>query len=110
MTVKTLKDFCAWKNVEDAVKKYRRNCLQCIKLMDGTTVPRPLGTQLVPEKPGEVVSFDYLYIGASKSGYKYILILVDKFSRVVRLIATIGPTAIPTAMGHRLWTTNVADQ
>ena len=106
VTVKTLKDFCAWKNVEDAVKKYRRNCLQCIKLMDGTTVPRPLGTQLVPEKPGEVVSFDYLYIGASKSGYKYILILVDKFSRVVRLIATIGPTAIPTAKALLQWATD----
>ena len=83
--------------------KLRRNCLQCIKLTDGNVVPRPLGAQLIAEYPGEVISMDYLYIGKSSEGLCYILILVDKFSKMVRLIPTEAPTAIAAAQTIMEW-------
>ena len=86
-----------------AMAKLRRNCLQCIKLTDGNVVPRPLGAQLIAEYPGEVISMDYLYIGKSSEGLCYILILVDKFSKMVRLIPTEAPTAIAAAQTIMEW-------
>ena len=66
-------------------------------------IPRPLGTQLVPCRPGEILTFDYMFIGTSKSGYKYILVLVDKFSKLTTLVPTKAPLTIPASKTILLW-------
>ena len=38
-------------------------------------VPRPLGNQLVAERPGEVLMMDFIKMGASRSGFMYVLML-----------------------------------
>ena len=48
-------------------------CLQCIKSHKGDKVPRPLGTQLIPEFPNEIIMWDYIKIGPSESGHEYVL-------------------------------------
>ncbi len=49
-------------------------CLQCSK------VRRPLGKQIHPTRVSEPLHFDFLYIGESRTGHEYILILKDDFS------------------------------
>ena len=53
-TMAILGKFCSWKNMANDIETFRKQCLQCIHLMDGTTVTRPLGEQLVAEQLGVV--------------------------------------------------------
>ena len=48
-------------------------------------MPRPLRQQEHAERVSELLHFDFLYIGESRSGYEYILILKDDFSGYVYL-------------------------
>lgn len=78
VTLNHLRGRVRWTNMRHNVEKWRKSCLQCIKNAKGDTVPRPLGTQLIPEHAGEILMFDYLKIGPSKSGYFYVLVFADK--------------------------------
>ena len=66
-------------------------------------VPRPLGSQLLAERPGEIVSADYIKMGTSRTGYKYVLMLVDRLSRLVWFVPTVGVTAIAAARALLRW-------
>lgn len=94
-TMALLKQRVWWNTMEEDVATWRNQCVQCIKCRDGSVVPRPLGIQLLPERVGEVISADYIYIGESGSDLKYILMLCDKLSRTVELIPTESATTIP---------------
>ena len=64
----------------------------------GETVPRPLGETVPGSRPGEVIHFDCLYVGASgplgdddldeDGGYSYILVMVDDMNNRVWLEPT----------------------
>ena len=66
-TWKAINKFCFWSSMKKDVKTWRGSCLQCVKLSDGSMIPRPLGVQLHAERPGEIVCMDYVYIGPSES-------------------------------------------
>ena len=40
------------------VERWRKSCLQCVKSAKGDMIPRPLGTELIPEEAGEVIMAD----------------------------------------------------
>ena len=42
-----------------------RQCLRSVDSKAGKKMPRPLGETVHGTRPGEVVHFDYLYVGAS---------------------------------------------
>jgi hypothetical protein len=46
----------------------------------GIRTPRPLGESIHAERPNQVLHFDFLYMGVSNMGAKYVLILKDDFS------------------------------
>ena len=102
-TVGILTKYFVWKNIHSDVKRLHQSCLQCIRASDGQMIKRPLGTQLVAERPGEVLTFDYLFLGTSKSGYKYVLVMVDKFSKLTTLVPTKAPLTIPAAKAIVEW-------
>ena len=52
-------------------------------------VPRALGTQLVAERPDEVLMIHYIKLGASKSGFTQALLLMDKFTRFGMFVSTV---------------------
>ena len=89
--------------METQVRDFVRQCLHCADSRAGETVPRPLGETVHGTMPGEVVHFDYLYVGESgplasqglseEGGYRYILVLMDDLSNFVRL----EPVAVCTA-------------
>ena len=86
-----------WTNMKTEAEAWRQDCLQCIKLFNGETIPRPLGSQLIAEYPGEVVSMDYIKLGATRTGYMYVLMLQDRLSRAIRFVPATSATAILAA-------------
>ena len=81
VTLALLETHFTWDSIAEDVARYRRGCLQCLKLTEGKIVPRPLASQLIAEYPGEVLMMDYIKVSLSRTGYNYVLMLVDKFSR-----------------------------
>ena len=85
------------------VERWRSQCLQCIKLTDGSSIPRPFGTSLVAESPGEVYMMDYIDMGEESEGCRYVLMGADKFSRLAEFTPTAGPTAIQATKATLRW-------
>lgn len=85
------------------VRDWHAHCLQCIKLSDGSTVPRPLGETLVAERPGEVLMMDYIDMGEESEGMKYILICADKFGRLCELEPAAAATSIKATQSVLQW-------
>ena len=103
VTLTLLSDRFFWEGMSDDVARYRKGCLQCLKLAEGNMVPRPLASQLVAEYPGEVLMMDYIKIGLSRTGYTYVLMLVDKFSRLTEFIPAVSPTSVVAARAIVRW-------
>ena len=85
------------------VTRFRQGCLQCLKLADGEMVPRPLASQLVAEYPGEVLMMDYIKLGLSRTGFMYVLMMVDKFSRLVEFVPAVSATSLVAARAIMRW-------
>ena len=47
--------------------------------------------------------FDYVHIGASGGSYNYILVMCDKFSKVVELWPAVAPTALEASRAILWW-------
>ena len=58
--------------MDKEVEERKSHCLQCVKLYNGEVIPRPLGSQLLAEKSGEIVSMDYIKLVAKKTEYQYL--------------------------------------
>ena len=102
-TLMYLEPHFLWNNMENDVEKRRMQCLQCIKVADGTKVPRPLGTQLLAERPTEVLMMDYIKIWPSETGRTYVLMQVCKFTKLCEFIPTFETTAIPACQALLSW-------
>ena len=102
-TLRLLTSRFFWKSMRTEVKEWGKHCLQCIKLHTGEVVPRPWGTQLMAEYPGEIVSMDYIKIGTTKTGFSYVLIVVDKLTRLVMFVPAGKATAILAARTLLRW-------
>ena len=66
-------------------------------------MPRPLGTMLLPEFAGEVLMSDYIEIGPSDEGFFYVLMNVDKLSKLVEFVPTVAATAMPVSKAIMDW-------
>lgn len=96
-TCNVIKDKLTWETVDDDVKAFVQGCLVCLLSDSGMKVPRPLGQQVHASKVGELLHFDYLYVGESTDEKEYILILKDDFSGYVYLRACAHADAETTA-------------
>ncbi|MAA69219.1 MAG: hypothetical protein CL915_10765 [Deltaproteobacteria bacterium] len=105
-TLAILQSRFVWDDMEREVKGWRDQCLQCIKLASGDMVPRPLGSQLLAERPGEIISADYIKMGNSRTGYSYVLMIVDRFTRLVYFKPTPSATAIAAARAILQWSSH----
>ena len=50
---------------EEHVAEFVQQCLHCMNSKAGEKVPRPLGETMHGTRPGEVIHFDCLHLGAS---------------------------------------------
>ena len=78
-------------------------CLQCVKASNGQMVPRPFGTQLIPEYAGEIHMMDYIKVWPSKNGRSYALMQADKMSKLAKFTATEQTTAVPACQAMLWW-------
>ena len=97
-TVKLINEVFTWHGMNDEVQQWVARCLQCIKLAGGGRIPRPMGHQLLAQKPMEVVALDFMSIRANRwGGYKHILVIVDQLTRICVLVPTKNQTAATAA-------------
>ncbi|CAB1096824.1 unnamed protein product [Ectocarpus sp. CCAP 1310/34] len=99
--------------MEEHVTDFVKHCLNCMDSKAGEKVPQPLGETAHGTRPGEVVLFDYLYVGASgllgkdsldeEDGFKYILVMMDDMSNWVWLEPTGACTARLTSQHLLTW-------
>ena len=85
-----IQDLMFWEEAKADIHEFCQHCLCCAKTKTGATVPRPFGEQVKGQFPGDVVHFDYMYIGKPPNkynhDYQYVLVLKDDFSGLVELI------------------------
>ena len=91
-TLHRLSEYCCCFCMEEHVAEFVKQCLHCMDSKEGEKVPRPLGETVHGTRPGEVVRFDYLHVGASGPlgddgldedvGYRYIFVMMDDTSNL----------------------------
>ena len=70
-TLKHLKRYVFWEEMEQDVTTFcMEDCLCCLKTQH-TATPRPFATQLHATERGQVVHFDFMYIGRPPEGYAH---------------------------------------
>ena len=99
-TLQQLSEYCCWFRTEEHVVK---QCLHCMDSRTAKKVPRPLWETVHGARPGKVVHFDYLYVGAIRllgddgldedGDYSYILVMMHGMSNSVWLKPTGACTA-----------------
>ncbi|GBG84503.1 hypothetical protein CBR_g38785 [Chara braunii] len=78
-----------WPTMMKNVKLYVETCQVCQRDKPCTQAPLGLLKPLpIPERPGESLSMDFMdTLITSKSGMRYIYVIVDRFSKYARLVA-----------------------
>lgn len=69
-----------WRYMEEDVHKFVRGCIHCISTTGGGSMPRPYGPSFHGTKPNDLLQFDYIELGSSVIGSKYVLMLRDDHS------------------------------
>ncbi|RHZ29993.1 hypothetical protein DYB37_011664 [Aphanomyces astaci] len=83
-TTKAVRDVFASTTLEADVKTFVQACIHCLSV-DGSVVPRPLGSALHAEKPQFLIHFDWLSMPTATNGWQKILVVKDDMSGFVRL-------------------------
>ena len=87
-TAKALGKYVSCRGFRERVVEFCKSCLLCLQSKGGHTIPRPLGRQLVAEKPNRVLHLDYFYVGPADNGWTYVLVLIDGCSGFLELKGT----------------------
>lgn len=66
--------------MSEDVDMFVSSCIHCLSTKGGGKVPHPLGQALLGTKPNELVQFDYIELGASRTGENYVLMVRDDHS------------------------------
>ena len=65
-TLHRLSEYWCWFCLEEHVAEFVKQYLHCMDSKAGEKVQRPLDETVPGTRPGEVVHFDYLHVGASR--------------------------------------------
>jgi RNase H-like domain found in reverse transcriptase/Reverse transcriptase (RNA-dependent DNA polymerase)/Integrase core domain/Integrase zinc binding domain len=97
ITFNWIREHFWWPSMERDVNVFTRTCHQCLLTTGGHTVPRPLRDTLHATQPNQVLHFDFFYVAEPTADtphqYKYILVIMDGFSRFVELHPAADNTA-----------------
>ena len=70
------------------IQCFVESCLLCPYVKGHHKIQRPPSQLWHAKKPNEGIHFDYLYLGASLEGPKYVLVIKDDFSHYCELVAS----------------------
>ena len=79
-TEKSLRSKFKWDSLTADVRAFVRACIHCISTTGGERIPRPFGPAFFGTKPHDLVQFDYVDLGPSRNGDKYVLMMRDDHS------------------------------
>jgi hypothetical protein len=79
--LKTIQRFYSWKGIKADISRYLRSCDYC-ETVKPFAVPPPL-TPIVATKKRNRAIFDLTDMGEDAHGYRYILVLIDSFTKYV---------------------------
>ncbi|KAH9106104.1 hypothetical protein LEN26_001487 [Aphanomyces euteiches] len=96
-TAKALKDVFYWSGMDDDVKMFVKNCLQCM-CIDGEMVPRPMGEALHAVEPNQLIHCDFFTIPGG-----YVHVIVDDASRFCQLTWHDGCKAVDAVESMQQW-------
>lgn len=94
-----------WASITSEVTEYCRSCLHCQRCKPPAHDPALNGvTGSVPgSRPNETLVIDYLELPQS-GRFKYLLVMIDKFTRFCELVPFAEANAIRSCEGLQLWT------
>lgn len=98
VALKTSKQFFFWPKKDRHVGAFVRLGLHCLRT-GGVVPPRPFQESVGATRLNEVFRFDFLSMPEARRGYKYILVLKDRFSVFVELVMCNACTAEETFHG-----------
>ena len=76
-----------WPCMQADVEEFVGGCLACLRSKTSKPTKNGASVRVIPEKPLSVVGMDvYGPLPPSKEGYKYVLTIIDHFSRFVRFV------------------------
>jgi hypothetical protein len=102
-TTESIKAVFFWKTLIDDVRTFCNTCLHCCSTIGGDRTPRPYGQALHASQPNEVIHFDFLFMGPSLAGYKYLLLIKDDLSGYLWLLPSASADAAATVDALSLW-------
>jgi hypothetical protein len=89
-TMARLTTTCWWSGMKSMIADYVRGCTTCAAIKP--LLQKPAGTLRplpIPDKPWRTISIDFVGpLPATKDYFNYILVVVDKFSKMAHFIAT----------------------
>jgi hypothetical protein len=77
-----------WPRMKKAIERYIKSCDSCQRTKANTSAKTPIHPLDVPTAPGECVSVDFTEVPPSLRGHDYIMVVVDKFSKLVKIAPT----------------------
>ena len=92
-----------WESLKKDVAQFVNSCIHCLATRARERIPRPLATALHAERPNEVLHMDYLFMGASSTEQKYVLLIRDDLSGYVWLWPTTDATSDAAAEALSMW-------
>ena len=104
-TMLSIKDHFFWKEMEEDVKRFVASCIHCVATTRGNREPRPFGPAVHGTSANDLIQFDFLEIGPSATGMKYILMIRDDLSSYSWLILFAKENAKNASDGLFEWCT-----
>jgi hypothetical protein len=94
-TTDCIKALFFWPMLSKDVHTFCNSCQHCCSTAGDERTPRPFAQALHASNPNEISCF-YLYMGPSKSGYKYLLPTKDDLSEYLWLVPNNGANTATT--------------
>ena len=82
-----------WPKICETVKEYIQQCVPCQQRNEPRKNQAPIQKPLIPSAAGEIVGIDFVGPLASGSGQKYLLTMVDHFTKYAEAYITKDTTA-----------------
>lgn len=80
-TLNKIKEKFFWEGMYSDINHYIKACKTCAEANQGRTNKAPLKSLPISELPFQVVHIDILSLNTPSAGYKYIVLIIDSFSK-----------------------------
>ena len=67
----------SWSTLSEDADLFVSSCIHCLSTTGGGRVLRPFGPSLFGTKPNDLIQINYIELGPSRTGEKYVLMVCD---------------------------------